>query len=243
MNLVFAHARIQALELVRYPAFVIPTMVLPALFFLLFAAPRANPANAETFTALYAGFAVLGVAFFQFGVGIAAERASPWELFLRTLPVAPLARFASRLLVALAFAGGAALCVVLVALAVAPVELAPARWSALVAALLLGGIPFGLLGIAIGYAVAPRAALPLANLFYLLLAYAGGLWTRPSALPDRVATISPLLPTRQWADVLSAAVTASALSLTAIGGLAAYTVLFGVVALAAYRRDEGERFA
>ena len=35
------------------------------------------------------GFAVIGVAFFQFGVGIAVDRASPWEAYLRTLPVGP----------------------------------------------------------------------------------------------------------------------------------------------------------
>jgi ABC-2 type transport system permease protein len=243
MKLMAAHARIQALELLRYPAFVLPTVALPALFFLLFAVPRAEPDNAGIFMALYAAFAVLGVAFFQFGVGIAAERDTPWELFLRTLPVAPLVRFAARLLVGLGFAAGAVLAVVVVALASTPVALGAGRWPALAAALLIGGMPFGLLGIAVGYLTAPRAALPLANLLYLLLAYAGGLWTRPEALPELVGRFSPLLPTRQWADLLAAAVAGAAPPLGAIGGLGAYTLGFGAVALAAYRRDEGERFA
>lgn len=242
MSVLVAHARLQALELLRYPAFVLPTLALPTLFFLLFAAPRAEPANAEIFMALYAAFAVLGVAFFQFGVGIAAERASPWELFLRALPVASLVRFAARLVVGLSFAAAAGLAVVVVALATTPVHFTAARWIVLAGALLAGGIPFGLLGIAIGYLTTPRAALPLANVLYLLLAYAGGLWTRPEALPALVARLSPYLPTRQWADLLTAAATGDRPP-AAVTGLGAYTVAFALVALAAYRRDEGERFA
>jgi ABC-2 type transport system permease protein len=243
MRLVVAHASFQGRELLNYPAFVLPTVALPALFFLLFAAPRSDHASAPIFLALYAAFAVLGVAFFQFGVGIAAERGSPWELFLRTLPVSPLVRFAARLLVGLAFASAAAFAVAAVATVSTPVVLGAARWAELALALVLGGIPFGLLGIAVGYLTAPRVALPLANLLYLLLAYTGGLWTRPEELPAFAARISPLLPTRQWADVLAAAVTDSAVPLRAIAGLCGYTLGFGALALAAYRRDEGERFA
>jgi ABC-2 type transport system permease protein len=242
MNVLVAHARLQALELLRYPAFVFPTIALPALFFLLFAVARADPADAEVFMALYAAFAVLGVAFFQFGVGIAAERASPWEVFLRALPAAPLTRFAARLVVGLSFAAAAALAVVVVALATTPAHLPAARWPLLAGALLAGGVPFGLLGIAIGYLTSPRAALPLANVLYLLLAYAGGLWTRPEALPVLVSRLSPYLPTRQWADLLTAVATGDRPP-PSVAGLGAYTVAFGLLALAAYQRDEGARFA
>ena len=58
--------------------------------------------------ATFAGFAVIGVAFFQFGVGIAVDRASPWESYLRTLPVGPLVRLAARLVSAALFALAAA---------------------------------------------------------------------------------------------------------------------------------------
>ena len=67
--------------------------------------------------ATFAGFAVIGVAFFQFGVGIAIDRASPWETYLRTLPVGPLVRLAARLLSAAVFACAAALLLVVTAVA------------------------------------------------------------------------------------------------------------------------------
>ena len=65
-------------ELGRYPAYVVPTLVFPSVFFLFFAAP-AGSQGANVRMATFAGFAALGVAFFQFGVGIAVERGSPWE--------------------------------------------------------------------------------------------------------------------------------------------------------------------
>src|SRR4029453_14725769 len=104
VRLVLLHARAATLELLRYPTFSVPTLAFPALFFLLFVAPRSE---AETdpvlLLASFAGFAVLGVSFFQFGVGIAAERESPWERFVRTLPVRVRVRFAARVLSAALF--------------------------------------------------------------------------------------------------------------------------------------------
>jgi len=71
VKLVLLHARASTLELLRYPAFSVPTLAFPALFFLLFVSPRTE-ADPTLLLASFAGFAVLAVAFFQFGVGIAS---------------------------------------------------------------------------------------------------------------------------------------------------------------------------
>ena len=86
MRLVLLHTRAATVELFRYPAFSVPTLAFPALFFLLFVAPRSD-AHPDLLLASFAGFAVLAIAFFQFGAGIAAERESAWERFVRTLPL------------------------------------------------------------------------------------------------------------------------------------------------------------
>ena len=96
---------------------------------------------------------------------------------------------------------------------------------------------------ALGYWAPPRAALPLANLLYLVLAYAGGLWTRPSSLPGAVAGISRYLPTRAYADALVAAALGLGVAWRAWLALGLFTALFGVLAVAGYRRDEGRRFS
>ncbi len=242
MRLTVAHARAMTLELVRFPAYVVPTLLLPSVFFLFFVSPGASgPATARMAT--FAGFAVIGVAFFQFGVGIAADRASPWEAYLRTLPVGPGPRLLARLLSAAVFAVATAALLVLTALVVSTAALSPTRWVGLSIALLLGTIPFAFLGIALGYWAPAKAALPLANLLYLVLAYAGGLWTRPSALPDAVRQVSRFLPTRALSDGLVTAVVGGRIDWGAWTALAFFSALFAALAVAGYRRDEGRRFS
>jgi ABC-2 type transport system permease protein len=180
---------------------------------------------------------VLGVAFFQFGVGIANDRTRHWERYLRTLPASPSARIGGRVLCALAFAAGSAAAVLLAA-AGSGAAVPGTRLPALAGTLLLGAIPFALLGIALGYAVRPKAALPLANLLYLPLAYAGGLWGGPQYAP-RVPVV---VPTRAWAELLWSAAGARPYTRGPAFALAGWTALFGVAAVWCYRRDEGERF-
>ena len=242
MRLTLLHARAQTTELLRLPAYVVPTLAFPTMFFVFFAVPGAENDRAGATMALFAGFAVLGVALFQFGVGIAAERGSPWERYLRTLPARPSARFGGRIVSAVGFGGTAAALVAATALVLTPVSLQPSQWLLLCLTLALGAIPFALLGIAIGYLASPRGALPIANLVYLGLSYAGGLWTTPSDLPDAVAGVSRALPTRALADALVGAVTPLPSSWQPWAILAGYSVGFGAAALWGYRRDEGQRF-
>jgi ABC-2 type transport system permease protein len=242
MKLTLHHARAQTIELLRLPAYVVPTLAFPTMFFVFFAVPGGENGRADATMALFAGFAVLGVALFQFGVGIAAERASPWERYLRTLPAGPSARFGARLVSAVGFGGATAALVAAAALALTPVSLQPSQWLLLGLTLTFGAIPIALLGIAIGYLASPRGALPIANLVYLGLSYAGGLWTTPERLPDAVARVSQALPTRALADALIGAVTPLPSTLRPWAILLAYSVAFGAAALWGYRRDEGQRF-
>jgi ABC-2 type transport system permease protein len=241
MRLVLAHAISMTVELARYPAYVLPTLLFPAAFFLLFAAPGGD-AYATPKMAAFAGFGAIGVAFFQFGVGIATERASPWEGYVRTLPIAVAHRLASRLLSAAVFALAAAALVVGTALATTDAHLPPRHWVGLAVVLLVGTIPFALLGIALGYWAPARAALPLANLLYLGLSYAGGLWFRPGHLPSVVAAISPFLPTRALADALWDVSTGTGAMARPWFILVAFSVGFALLAAWGYRRDEGKRF-
>jgi ABC-2 type transport system permease protein len=241
MTLAFAHARALTVELTRHPAYVVPTLAFPAVFFLFFAAPG-RQTDADVRMATFAGFAAIGVAFFQFGVGIAAERASPWEAYLRTLPVGAGVRLAARVLSAAVFAAASAGVVIAVAAALTPVALAPVEWLELVAALVTGTAPFALLGVAIGYWAPPRGALPLANLLYLALSYAGGLWFRPEHLPEAAERVSSLLPTRALADVLAAAAVGATPPWRPWFALVGFAAAFGALGAWGYRRDEGRRY-
>ncbi len=241
MRLTLLYARAMTLELLRYPAFSVPTLAFPGLFFLLFVASR-DDVDATLLVASFAGFAFLAVAFFQFGVGIAAERETPWERFLRTLPVRTSVRFAARMLSGTVFGLASAAVVVVLGVATTDAHLRPVRWGALVLALVVGAVPFALLGIALGYWVSPRGALPVANILYLVLAFAGGLWTTPANLPSSVAFVSPLIPTRQFGNVLWGATEGRLWRPRDWLLLLGWSAVFAALAAWGYRRDEGRRY-
>lgn len=242
MRLALLHAKVDTLELVRFPTFSVPTLAFPAVTFLLFVVPRAGPADANVLMASYMAFGFLAVAFFEFGVGTAADRMSPWDRYLRTLPVSLGARLTGRILTALLFATAPAVIVAALALALTPVSMTAADWALLAAALLAGAIPFCLLGLALGYVISPKGALPTANLLFFGLSLLGGLFTGPGGLPDAFDRVSAFVPTRQWASILDTAVGGADVAPGLWLGLAGWTCAFALLAAWAYRRDEGLRY-
>lgn len=243
MKLLAAHIKVQILELLREPSALFPTLFLPAMLFLFFGVPGAgDQTTANLVMTAYTVFAVLGITFFQFGVGIAQDRESPWEVFRRTLPLAPQVLFAARILSALVFALAVVGVMVTISVLLTPAGLAVGGWLRWGAALLLGSVPLALLGLALGYWARPRAAAPLANLLYVALAYAGSLWTPPQSLPNLVAQLSPYLPTRRYAEVAWTAVLGQAWRIEDWLWLLGYAVVFGILAIWGYRRDEGQNY-
>jgi len=241
LRLVLAHAWASTLELLRHPGYVVPTLVFPAMFFLFFAAPLTGTAATISMCS-FAAFAVIGVGFFQFGIAAATDRTSPWETYLRTLPVGPAVRFAARVCAAGLFAATSASIVVLAALATTPASLEASGYAEIALVLAATLVPFALLGIALGYWATPRSALPIANLLYLALSYGGGLWIPPGRLPDVVEGTSIVFPTRAVADLIDATVRGSPWDGGAWARLTLFAVVLGVVAVVGYRRDEGQRF-
>jgi ABC-2 type transport system permease protein len=237
MRLAWLHAKTSTLELVRYRSFSVPTLLFPTAAYLVFG--RRIHAQANVLMSYYAAFAVLGVAFYQFGVGIAAERVLPWTAFVRGLPVPASALFGARIMSALAFALASATLVVVIAVVTAPVHLAAGDWGRFALTIAAGSVPFALFGIALGYWLSPKGALPVANLLFIGLSYAGGLLGTTAGLPG---ALSAWLPTRLWGDLLVAAVAGRAWRLQDIAGLVVYAGVFAAAALLGYRRDEGERF-
>ena len=94
------------------------------------------------------------------------------------------------------------------------------------------------MGICLGLAVGSRSVLPLANLIYLPLSFAGGLWMPPNILPKIVQDISPYLPTRMYGELIWASVLKQNLEMKYVWGLSAYAAIFLVLALFLFRRLE-----
>ena len=184
----------------------------------------------------------MGIAFFQFGVGIAAHRTSPWATFERILPASIAVRLAGAVVPAVLFAAAAAGLVVLVAHFVMPVALDAAAWLRLGLVLLAGSVPLSLLGVAIGYWVSSRAALPAANVVYLGLAFGGGLFVPPQLFPGLLEALSQCLVSRHVVELAWGAVADAPWPPGPWLWIACYTVVGFLLAGWGYRRDEGERY-
>lgn len=231
------------LSLVRLPTYWVPTLLFPPMLYGFFALPySASDLVAKVLMASWCVYAVISVCFYQFGVGIADDRQSPWDTYLRSLPAGPVPRFGAQLVVAILFAAAGVTLVGIVATLTAEVALGPGSWGRLLLALMVGALPFTLLGIALGYLAPAKSAVPLANMVMLPLAFTGGLWLPPDRLPEAVRQVSYFLPTRHYGELAWAAVLERPWPLASLLWLLGYGLLFAALALWAYRRDEGRRY-
>lgn len=233
----------------RVPAFGLTTLALPAVFFAFFGLPVARAAGPDgghvgaLLLASFGAFAVGSVMVYAFGVGVAVERGLKVDRLLRATPLPLAVLLAAKGLAALAFALLALGVLLGVGVLVGGVAEPPAVWAALVARLLAGSVPFAGLGFAIGYAAGPQAAPALANLIYLPLAFASGLFTPPGRLPRFLQVVAPYLPTYHYGQLAWGALGAASEPWGAsVAWLAGYTVVFFALAAHAYRREQARKF-
>lgn len=242
-------AKYEFLKLLRMPAYAVPTLTFPLVFYLLFGvamAPRTGGRFdiARYLLATYGSFGVMGVALFGFGVGVAIERGQGWMLFKRATPMPPLAYFFGKLAMCLLFA------VVLITLlftlgaTAGGVRQPAATWLSLAGVLVAGAIPFGAFGLALGYWAGPNSAPATVNLIYLPTALASGMWFPINMLPDFLQRIAPWLPSYHYAQLALGRLGFSRGEpvFRSVAVLAVFAVLSLVLARAGYLRDEGKTF-
>lgn len=246
MRLVALHTRYIALETLRVPIAIVGTVMFPLLSFLFFVVPfdavAGDPVAATAAAAQLSLFAVFSVCLFQFGVGVADDRATPWDPYVRTLPVGAGPRIAARLLNGVLFAVLGLIPLLLTAALFTEARVTPAQAVLGLGALALAGVPLLFMGVAVGYSLPVKAAIPVAQVLLFPLAFGGGLFIPPETFPGWLDLVSQGLPTRAGRDLVVAATTGADLSSSALPVLLAWAVAAAGVAVWAYRRDEGRRF-
>lgn len=224
--------------LLRQPGFWVPTVLFPAMLYAFFGAGLGGDGPAAGYAmASFAVYAVLGVGFYQFGVTVAQDRADPLIRWQRLLPGSAVAPWLARILAGILFSALAMALVLVLGRVLGSVVLADAgAWVRLVAVTLAAAVPATLMGTALGSMASARAAVPLANLIFLPLAYLGGLWMPPHLLPDVVAAVSVWTPTRAMGELAWAAVDGRSLPLRFVAVLSAWTALAAGITWAAQTR-------
>ncbi len=245
MNLALVHARYQILENIRVPIAVISSAMFPALSLLFFVVPfdyaqQAVPAT--TAVAQLAVFSVLSSMLFTYGIGIAEERERSWDPYLRTLPAGPRPRIAGRVATGAVFMLLGLVPLLLVGALATAATTSPVRLLAGIATLLVAALPFLFGGLAIGYSLSAKAALPVVQIVFFPLAFAGGLLLPPAIFPSWLNTFSVVLPSRGARDLVVWASVGTDPSVLALIVFGTWTIIAAVWAVWAYRRDEGQRF-
>lgn len=246
LRFVLLHARYQVLETVRVPIAMIGNLLFPSLALAFFVLPNqavaADPVAATQAVGQLALFAVIATCIFTYGVGVAEDRAQPFDAYVRTLPAGPVPRLGGRLLNGGLFSLVSLVPLVIIGATATAADPSLGRLLAGIATVMVGGLPFLFAGLAIGYSLSVKAALPIAQVVLFPLAFAGGLFLPPEMFPAWLDTASGFLPTRAGRDLVVHATTGSGATAFDVVVLVAWTVILAALAVTAYRRDEGRRF-
>lgn len=245
-SLALLHTRYQFLETVRVPIAVLGNMLFPGLALVFFVVPQRvvadDPLMATAAVAQLATFAVMSSSLFSFGVGVAEDRAQPFDPYVRTLPAGAGPRLGGRVVNAVLWAYLALVPLVLIGWLLTAATLTPAQAALSVVLVPAVAVPFLLLGLAIGYRLSSKAAIAVVQAVLFPLAFAGGLFMPPEAFPAWLDAFSKVLPSRAARDLVVQVVTGEPAYAGALVVLLGWTLVFGVLAVLAYRRDEGRRF-
>ncbi len=241
-------ARSELVKLLRLPAFLIPTLGFPMMFYALFGIVLpTKPGTIEVskyLLATYGAFGVIGIALFSLGVGVAVERGQGWLAVKRASPMPISAYFVGKYTMTVTFSTVLVLLLCGMGLIWGRVSMEPYRWALLIGTLVLGAIPFCAAGIAIAYLVGPNSAPAVVNAIYLPMAFLSGLFIPTEILPKVLQGFAEFLPPYHLARVALTAVGIEPLSNIWIhlAALIGFAIAFTIIAVVGYRRDDGRTY-
>lgn len=249
-RMLYAQTRAQLLNYVRIPAFSLTSLLLPVMFFAFFGLPNVNQHRPDGslygpyLLASFSAYSVSSVMVYNFGIGVASRRGMKQDLLERATPLPASLSLAANVLVAIIFALACTLVLFAFAMVVGGVRMNVGTGLSIIVRALLGSIPLIALGMAIGYSSGPNAAPAIANLIYLPLSFASGLFIPIQFLPDFFQKIAPWLPTYHYAQLTWDALGQAAESLPrAALGLGVWTVVLLAIAVRAYQLDQRRKFS
>ena len=239
----------ELLRFSRNPMGMVFTLLFPVLFFALFGLPNlegkiSGAAAGPYLLVAYACYGLMLTAVSNFGLTIAREREMGWYKLLRVAPISGLQALGAKVVQAL-IAGLVSVALLFVFGGVAGhVWLPFGTVLLLILKLLAAMIPFLMLGLALAYLLSANAAVPIVNILVLLLSFASGLFIPLQFAPAFIRTIAPYLPSYHMAQLGWSGLGAQNAG-SAAGHwlwLAGYALVFGLIALWAYRKDESKNF-
>jgi ABC-2 type transport system permease protein len=239
-----AQAKAQARIFLRTPTLSFTGLLMPIMLFAFFVLPHARePWQGSISLGAYmlasiGAYAVSSVMVFNFGVGVAIERGQKVDLLMGAMPLPGWLYLAARTVVALAFGAAAMTTLFVVAAGPGGIALEPTSWLSLAGRLMVGSVPFIGFGLAVAFLASPTSAPAIANLAFIGLAFASGMFVPLDQMPDVVRSVAPVLPTYHYAQLAWGAIgAADEGALTSMLWLAGYAIVFLGLAAWGWRRE------
>lgn len=239
--------RAELLRLWRNPSFLIPTLILPVLLYAIIGGlgtGHVQGVSRQVYAVTSVGtYCIISIMLVSFGVSVAAERGQRVNVLTRATPLPVVVYLLAKVIITMLSALVMLSLLCILAAQAGGVQLDISAWLTFIVSLLLGVLPFILLGFALGYLCSPTSAGGLINISFLVLAFASGIFIPLADLPQIVQNIAPYTPFYRLDELAMHAVGMQTDSLfEAIWQLAVYVVIFWGLAFYAYRREEQQSF-
>ncbi|MEU2243964.1 ABC transporter permease [Streptomyces sp. NPDC018338] len=233
-----AYVRLEARRTLRETGFVISTVAVPVMMYLLFTNLGGSDGTDWKAAAMVgmAGYGALGAAL-SVGNAISEDKTTGWLRQLRITPMTPRQVVTGRALTGAVVVLPSIAAVLLAGALVNGVRMAAWQWVAVAVTLWLGSLPFTLLGIGNGYRLSAQTTGVVNVACNLGLAVVGGLWFPTVLFPSWLRTISEYTPTNRFAELGVAVTEGTAPGAAALAVVAVWAALFGVYAAVSYRRS------
>ena len=170
--------KIEFTKMIRTPAFAVPTLFFPAMFYVLFGVVMQG-GDPEASLQIFARMGVFGTmapGLFGFGVSLAFEREYGQLTFKQALPTPPGSYLLARMLMAMLFASIIATLLIVLAVTLTKAPLTAVSAIKVFFIEVLGVLPFCAMGLFVGSAASGQAAPAIVNIIYLPMAFLSGLW-------------------------------------------------------------------
>jgi ABC-2 type transport system permease protein len=233
------YTRFELLRTFRNVRFMVLSLGFPLVLFLLVAGPnRDKTLGGIPFPVYYMiGMVAWGTmsAMLSSGARIATERAAGWNRQLRITPLRTRSYFQAKVTSAYALAGLSIALLFLAGVALG-VSLTPSEWLTMTGLVLVGLIPFAVMGILLGHLLTPESVGPAIGGVTALLALLGGAYG-PIATSGALKDLVQLLPSYWLVQAGQVALGGQAWGREGWLVVAAWTVVLVRLAGWAYRRD------
>lgn len=221
---------------------VIFTLILPAVFFLLFGTggdlrtQRAGEGNVTGY--ILVSMAVYGamLAATSGGAMVSLERAAGWSRQLRLTPLKPIAYIATKLTLAMVV-GAISVAVAMIVGAFAGAELPPHAWIECGLLAWLCSLVFGAFGLFMGYLLPSENVMQILGPALAVLSFAGGLFAPVDTFGHTFATIAAFTPVYGVGEIARYPLVHDGNLWIAALNVTAWTAVFAGGAIWRFRRD------